>query len=84
VAVFDTIRVPDMIGYADSADGLHWSHAGQMRLRRTPALWVKDVRTPLGLVEEPDGTFTLFYTGYDKPFGEVGYGSVGLLRVKVE
>jgi hypothetical protein len=55
-----------------------------MRLRRTPALWVKDVRTPLGLVEEPDGTFTLFYTGYDKPFGERGYGSVGLLRVKVE
>jgi hypothetical protein len=84
VAVFDTIRQDYAIGYADSADGLSWSKARQLGLNQSPALWVSDVRTPLGLIPEPDGTFTLFYTGYEKSSGKRGYGCVGLLRVKVK
>jgi hypothetical protein len=85
VAVFDTIKVSDVIGYSESADGVHWSPAKQLRLQPSPSIWVKDVRTPLGLVEEDDGTFTLFYTGYEKTSsGKQGYGCLGLLRVRME
>ena len=83
VAVFDTIRTPYAIGYADSSDGIHWPEARQLQLEQRPALWVGDVRTVLGLIEEPDGTFTLFYTGYEKSKGKQGYGCLGLLRVRV-
>ena len=84
VAVFDTIRQDYAIGYADSADGVKWSPARQLRLQPNPALWVSDVRTPLGLIPEPDGTFTLFYTGYEKSSRKRGYGCLGLLRVKLQ
>jgi hypothetical protein len=83
VAVFDTIRQDYAIGYADSADGAKWSQARQLLLRQSRNLWVGDVRTPLGLIPEPDGTLTLFYTGYERSVGKRGYGCVGLLRVKV-
>jgi hypothetical protein len=52
-------------------------------------LWDKNIRTPLGLVEEDDGTFTLFYTGFQRPAegesskGWNGYRNVGLLKVRL-
>ncbi|MCX6622224.1 MAG: hypothetical protein NTY38_14375 [Acidobacteria bacterium] len=82
LAVFDTILREDAIGYAESADGVHWSAARQLMLRRTAELWVRDVRTPLGLVAEGNGTFSLFYTGYDEPKNQ-GFGCLGLVEVKI-
>jgi len=96
VAVFDTLKnQPEegyagnghLIGYADSVDGVHWSAAKQLDVDCTK-LWVKDIRTPLGLVEEADGTFTLFYTGHRRPAaGESSkgwkYHNVGLLKVRL-
>jgi hypothetical protein len=39
----------------------------------TPTLWVDNFRTPLGLIEEPNGNFTCFYTGYGtKAFNDYG------------
>ncbi len=82
VAVFDTIHEPGShsIGYADSADGLTWSRAKQLVLTQSPEWWVADMRTPLGLVPEPDGSFSLFYTGSAKADG---YGCVGVLRLQL-
>lgn len=88
VAVFDTIlNSPgkhymadgNLIGYADSIDGLHWSIANQLKLD-CEKLWAKDVRTPLGLVEEPNGTCTVFYTALAK---QERYWNVGMLRVRL-
>jgi hypothetical protein len=75
------------LNYADSVDGVHWSAAKQLDVDCTK-LWVKDIRTPLGLVEEADGTFTLFYTGPRRPAaGESSkgwkYHNVGLLKVRL-
>ena len=28
--------------------------------------WSKEIRTPLGLVDEGDGTYTVFYTGFEQ------------------
>ena len=62
--------------------------AGNTR-SRSAKLRVMDIRTPLGLVEEDDGTFTLFYTGFRRPAaGEPSkgwntYRNVGLLKVRL-
>lgn len=99
VAVFDTLKNKprkgygmdgNLIGYADSADGVHWSAANQLEVNCTK-LWVSDIRTPLGLVEEADGTFTMFYTGIAKsvnadtegPRGWRRYRNVGMLKVRL-
>jgi hypothetical protein len=97
VAVFDTLKnQPEkgyaadghLIGYADSVDGVHWSAAKQLDVDCTKLWWVKDIRTPLGLVEEADGTFTLFYTAHRRPTaGESSkgwlYHNVGMLKVRL-
>jgi hypothetical protein len=44
-------------------------------------LKLRKVRTPLGVVPEPDGTFTIFFTGYTRADS---WGEVWMLRVKVE
>ena len=33
----------------------------------TPGSWAKNVRTPLGLVDEGEGKDTVFYTGFEQP-----------------
>ncbi len=70
------------IGYAFSTDGTHW-----MRGRSAPVIppgtttWSKDIRTPLCLIPEEDGTFTVLYTAErtDRKFW-----SVGLARMRFE
>jgi len=29
-------------------------------------MWAKDVRTPLGLIDEGGGRYTVFYTGFEQ------------------
>jgi len=96
VAVFDTLKNKPaksyqmdgyLIGYADSADGAHWSAAKQLEVDCTK-LWVSDIRTPLGLVEEADGTFTMFYTGFQRSKegeskGWREYRNVGMLKLRL-
>ncbi len=70
------------IGYAFSADGLHW-----MRGRSAPVIppgsttWSMDARTPLCLIPEENGEFTMLYTAQrsDRKFW-----SVGLARMRFE
>ncbi len=35
-------------------------------MQPTAGSWAKDVRTPLGLVDEGDGRLTVFYTGFEQ------------------
>jgi len=74
VAVFETVFREDGFGYADSADGIRWSEARQLPLQ-APLDDLRKVRTPLGLVEEDDGTFSVFYTGFARgdDWGELWY-----------
>lgn len=57
-AVFDSVVHESYgFGFAYSGDGLHWGpHMG------AAIEVVNGVRTPLGLLEEPDGTYTMFFT----------------------
>lgn len=66
LAVYDTARPRDAVGYSISADGIHWPAGQPLVLQRTPGKWSPEIRTPLGLVAEDDGTYTIFYTGFEQ------------------
>jgi hypothetical protein len=86
IAVYDNDH-PNAIGYAWSSDGLHWKPGRDLVVQpQGNGLWADYVRTPLGLVAEDGGGFTLFYTGFQKAAGskEVGVGSIGFVRVKLQ
>jgi hypothetical protein len=68
VAVYDNHR-PNEVGYATSADGIHWSHGQHLVVQAGSGVWASEVRTPLGLVAEDNGLFTLFYTANEKTTG---------------
>ena len=96
VAIFDALMAkPLFIGYADSPDGLRWSQPAYLELRQTNGFWAREVRTPLGLIKESDGSFSFFFTGYPRqdPQPDPGqkpeqgqellFSSLGFLSVRV-
>lgn len=78
------------ISYALSTDGLRWGSEQLIDLPHVPS-WLDAVRTPLGLIPEDDGTFTLFFTAFDGvnpeavlPLWHDGFGYVGRCTVALE
>jgi hypothetical protein len=65
-AVYDTTADPDAIGFTWSKDGLDWSRGQTVVIQPSKGNWAPEVRTPLGLVPESDGTYTVFYTGFEQ------------------
>jgi hypothetical protein len=61
-------------------------------VQATPGAWATDVRTPLGLVDEDDGRYTVFYSGFEQtpdwPRLLRGKGretcAIGFVEVRVE
>jgi len=53
------------VGISWSKDGKNWSRGQPLAVQPPdgPAQWSEDIRTPLALAPEDDGTFTLLYTG---------------------
>jgi hypothetical protein len=82
IAVFDALGYSDRIGYTVSSDGIHWSPARYLKLN-PGSEWTDVVRTPLGLIPEPDGTYTLFYTGYYQKPGYGTYSGLGVLKLNI-
>ncbi len=91
VAVYDDHR-PNSIGYSFSKDGIHWSTGLQLTVQSGGGVWASEVRTPLGLIDEGNGSFTLFYSGNEKIPGAqadangitMTPGAVGLVEVKLQ
>jgi hypothetical protein len=88
LAVYDTdINYPNAIGYTWSSDGLHWMPGRSLVVQpKGNGFWADSVRTPLGLVPEGHGLFTMFYTGYQKAPGskDMGFGAIGFVSVKLQ
>jgi hypothetical protein len=64
--VYDAASSEDAIGYSYSADGVNWQKGKHLTIQSKKGEWSKDVRTPLGLVEEGNNRFTIFYTGFEE------------------
>jgi hypothetical protein len=88
LAVYDT-DAPNAIGYTFSNDGIHWTSGRHLVVQGENAVWASEVRTPLGLIDEGKGLFTLFYTANEKVSGvgpdgngiNTTPGSMGLVEV---
>ena len=82
-------------GYSVSVDGLNWSKMKYVQVTNKLDTWWAEFRTPLGLIQEDDGLFTIFFTvmkegtDYWDHIGEEGYildtgfDSVGMLKVRL-
>ena len=88
IAVYDT-DAPNAIGYTLSDDGIHWSAGQHLVVQEGNGIWATEVRTPLGLVDEGNGAFSLFYTANEKVSGAAPDsngivttpGSIGLVEI---
>jgi hypothetical protein len=91
IAVYDNHQ-PDAIGYSFSADGTRWSAGQKLQVQTGKGVWASEVRTPLGLIDEGNDTFTLFYSGNEKIPGEhadangivLTPGALGIVDVRLE
>ncbi len=77
------------ISYACSKDGIHWGKEQLLKVPNAPA-WIKNTRTPLCLIDEGKGIYTVFFTAFDgnnldniEPTWHDGFGNVGKLQVKI-
>lgn len=91
IAVYDNHQ-PNAIGYAISFDGIHWPPGRALTVQGGSGIWATEVRTPLGLIDEGDGTFTLFYSANEKISGAradangitMTPGAIGVVVVKLQ
>lgn len=68
IAVYDNHK-PNSIGYTLSSDGVHWSRGLKLTVQTGSGIWATEIRTPLGLIDEGSGRFTLFYSANEKIVG---------------
>ena len=88
-AVYDT-DAPNAVGYTLSTDGVHWSSGQRLIVQESDHIWATEVRTPLGLIDEGNGAFSLFYTANERVSGTEPDGngivstpgSMGLVEVR--
>jgi hypothetical protein len=85
----------DGFGYSLSYDGLNWSQMYHVPFSGKMESWWSEVRTPLCLIGEKDGTFTVFFTAtkedteYWNHIGEegwvldTGFDSMGKISVRI-
>lgn len=69
------VKPSNSVGYSISEDGIRWHQGRSLIVQATPATsWSADLRTPMGLVPEEDGTYTLLYAAKmtDRPFWAIG------------
>ncbi|WP_123806956.1 hypothetical protein [Sedimentisphaera salicampi] len=70
--------------YSVSDDGLHWSRAVRVPLERHGRRWWSAMRTPLCLIPEGEGIYTVFHTAYTKSeFANVGMAKLKLIEEEV-
>ncbi len=83
--VYDDLSCQKSIGLGYSYDGMHWER--QLVDLTHYVDWCDDdwyvntVRTPMSLIKEDDGTYTVFFTAAQKTNG---YFSIGSLSLSIE
>lgn len=62
------------MGYTISKDGVNWSRAVFPPIPETVKAWWKTMRTPLSLIAETNGSYTVFFTAF---YGKKQFAAVG-------
>ena len=70
-------------GYSISKDGLNWAKAKFIDLEKHTKKWWTIMRTPMGLINEGNNIFTVFFTAYtNKKVSEVEFSEIGMVKFK--
>lgn len=80
IALFDGGPDHGTFGYSVSEDGIHWSKGEYLHFYTEKEGWVKDIRTPLSLILNEDGTFTIYYTAFNHQL----FGCLGKVIVELQ
>jgi hypothetical protein len=84
IAVFDG-GPRENFAYTISEDGLNWQKGVTVNLEPAVKKWWVRMRTPLGLIPEDDGTYTVFYTAMTGGFKDKErFAPVAMLRLKLK
>jgi hypothetical protein len=59
------LHLPNMFGYSLSLDGLHWTESHYFPIRTKVDKWWDIMRTPMGLIPEGNGVYTVIYAAID-------------------
>ena len=71
-------------GYSISKDGLNWSKAEFIDLEKHTKKWWTIMRTPMGLINEGNNIFTVFFTAYtDKKVSDGEFSEIGMVKFKL-
>jgi len=88
ITVYDGANEEE-ISYACSKDGIHWDKEQLLKIPDAPS-WIKNTRTPLGLISEGNGLYTIHFTAFDgnnpdkvEPLWHDGFGNLGKLTVRL-
>lgn len=66
LVVYDHLAETGTIGWGYSEDGINWPQGNILTINKPDSGWCKDIRTPLGLVDEGAGKYTIFYSGFEE------------------
>ena len=70
------------MGYTVSDDGVNWCQAVFPEIPDVAVRWWRTMRTPLCLIPEADGTYTVFFTAYSNKSRFAAVGRATFRRVK--
>ena len=82
IAIVDGGPWVDKLGYTLSWDGVHWSKLRHIDIEPVVKKWWTALRTPISLIKEKDGTYTMFFTAF-KDYDGLSYGVVSKLKLKL-
>jgi len=81
IAIVDGGPWVNKMGYLLSWDGVHWSKVRHIDIEPAVKRWWAEMRTPLSLIKEADGTYTMFFTAYKNRPQKFGMLSRLTLRI---
>ncbi|AYD46912.1 glycoside hydrolase family protein [Arachidicoccus soli] len=86
IAIFDGgpngwgLHMPNKFGYTLSADGIHWIKAQYISIEDKVKKWWDIMRTPLGLIPEGNGEYTVIYAAIKN---NQRFHPIGMVRLKI-
>ncbi len=86
IAIFDGgpdawgLHLPNMFGYSLSLDGISWTEVHYIPIHTKVKKWWDIMRTPLGLVPEGDGIYTVVYAAINN---DKRFHPMGMVRLKL-
>ncbi|GHV07520.1 hypothetical protein FACS1894160_0230 [Bacteroidia bacterium] len=82
IAIVDGLKV-NKPGYLLSYDGIYWSNVRYIDLAAKIKPWWNTMRTPISLIEESDGTYSLYFTAFKRYEDGRTFGCVSKAKLKI-